>query len=738
MKHKVFLTLTLPLICGLAVPLHAAPATIAQTDLTAQNSARAALTQGVNQVVSPGLPGIVATISDNAFPVVAGKTGKTSRESVMAAALKGQTRIVAFGHDGYLLPDNLKVGDTNRLLDNAMMWAAGGQKPARVGVIAAPKTFAMLKARGYNAVAIKSSELDTIAVAVVNGHDLKDTDFAPMQAFLARGGGLIIATTGWGWNWTDNSKTLAQDFIGNRLLAPYGLVWTMGTLDKTSDIGFAVEPVTPLANAQNALALLQGDAPIDAAQSEQVSSVLGNAMTGLPASDTQLLPKLKQIAAGATGDIVPFERAPIKADNPKARLMLTIQSNLEKTLPMESLKPHPAGAIFPGDVPPNAKPRSKSVAVDTRVPQWHSTGLYAAPGVPVIVNLPANLNGYSVRIGSHTDTLYHLDSWKRAPDISRSFALKAGENKIVNPFGGLVYVVVPEAATAGTINVEVKGAFAAPLYVKGQTSLADWKNTIRWSPSPWAEIASDKLIVTVPSRAVRDLDDPAALMDFYDQGMDAAADLYGISRNRTRPERIVADVQISAGYMHSGYPIMTWLNVEKTTVDVDQLKKFPWGHWHEMGHNHQKGDWTFGGTGEVTNNLLPVYVWTQLLKQPLNTSHPALKDADRAARWAKYDAGGRQFSEWQSDPWLALEMYLQMEKAFGWEPFKQVFSEYGGLTDAQRPKTEEQKHDQWMTRMARATGKNLGPFFEKWNVPTSAAARKSIADLPAWMPEFPA
>ena len=38
-----------------------------------------------------------------------------------------------------------------------------------------------------------------------------------------------------------------------------------------------------------------------------------------------------------------------------------------------------------------------------------------------------------------------------------------------------------------------------------------------------------------------------------------------------------------------------------------------------------------------------------------------------------------------------------------------------------------------MTRFSRAWGKNLGPFFAASGVPTSDAARKSLADLPAWM-----
>jgi hypothetical protein len=40
-----------------------------------------------------------------------------------------------------------------------------------------------------------------------------------------------------------------------------------------------------------------------------------------------------------------------------------------------------------------------------------------------------------------------------------------------------------------------------------------------------------------------------------------------------------------------------------------------------------------------------------------------------------------------------------------------------------------------MVRFSRAAGRNLGPYFEAWGVPTSSQARASIAELPAWMPE---
>ncbi len=83
-------------------------------------------------------------------------------------------------------------------------------------------------------------------------------------------------------------------------------------------------------------------------------------------------------------------------------------------------------------------------------------------------------------------------------------------------------------------------------------------------------------------------------------------------------------------------------------------------------------------------------------------------------------------------------MYVQLREAFGWEAFKKVIAQYRTLNKDERPKNDDQKRDQWMVRFSRVVGKNLGPFFQAWNIPTSDEARKSISDLPAWMPEgFP-
>ena len=296
---------------------------------------------------------------------------------------------------------------------------------------------------------------------------------------------------------------------------------------------------------------------------------------------------------------------------------------------------------------------------------------------------------------------------------------------------------MPNGCKLGAVSVNVAGAVAMPLFVRGQTSLADWQGKLRASPAPWAELATSKIILTVPASVVRGLDDPEALLAVWDKGLDAQADLAGIPHTRTRPERMVSDQQISAGYMHSGYPIMTWLDVPPTMVDIVKMRdggsKHCWGFWHELGHNHQQGAWTFEGTTEVTVNLFSMYCCEMVSGEKVADSS-WLNPAKRNATVQKYFADGKPFDRWKSDPGLALMMYAQLQQQFGWDAVKKTIAAYRTVPREQQPKNDDEKRDQWMVRFSRTVGRNLAPFFVEWGVPTSKAARDSLADLPVWLP----
>ena len=68
-----------------------------------------------------------------------------------------------------------------------------------------------------------------------------------------------------------------------------------------------------------------------------------------------------------------------------------------------------------------------------------------------------------------------------------------------------------------------------------------------------------------------------------------------MSTVRDYPQRFQHDVDIGGGYMHSGYPIMTFLDVVEGTLNTSDPQK--WGQFHELGHNHQAGVWTWACTG---------------------------------------------------------------------------------------------------------------------------------------------
>ena len=102
---------------------------------------------------------------------------------------------------------------------------------------------------------------------------------------------------------------------------------------------------------------------------------------------------------------------------------------------------------------------------------------------------------------------------------------------------------------------------------------------------------------------------------------------------------------------------------------------------------------------------------------------------------AAFLAAPDPFALWKRSPFLALIAYYELKQAFGWDAYKRVFAEYRDLPQGERPQSDDEKRDQWLIRMSKTVGRNLGPFFASWHIPTSDAARAAVADLPAWMPD---
>ncbi len=677
---------------------------------------------GVRRIGVPGVPGLLSVCGAKAFPVVVAPAAGGAAP-VMAAAKAGKGRLVVFSHDGWFGPV-LDEADTGRLFENAARWAGGDRKKPRAGARGFGHALKLLAARGIATESLDGAawlaQLDDLDILCLAPRALSDAEIEALNRFLARGGGILTGVTGWGWEQLNPGKSLRSDLPIHRLTAPHGLLFGGGSIQVPSNRLLDVTEPPPLAHAGEALdALARGKAEPAAV------ATVSRCLRDLPPGDEVLLPRLRKLLRTTKRKLPPLTDA-----DGLAKVLLAYE-----LIDGDRAGAHPAAEQFPGAVARSAPAAERDVTVESTVGCWVSTGLYARPGEEVGAKVPpgATGKGLSLRIGAHTDTLWDKPNWDRAPEISRTAALDSVHVRLANPFGGLVYVETGGGGSGGRWEIALTGCVEAPYYRLGETTPEEWAKR-RKAPGPWAELATSKVILTVPSEFVRDLPLPGPLLIFWDKVLDGAADLSSIPRERARPERYVTDKQISAGYMHSGYPIMTHLDAAPRFVDLATLERDgDWGMFHEMGHNHQQGDWTFDGTVEVTCNLYSLYTLERICTS--GKLHEAIEPAKRRELIARHRAQGLPFVAWKNQPFLALLCYAQLKEAFGWESYMKVFAEYRALAPEERPKNDDEKRDQWMTRFSRAVGRDLGPFFGGWGIPTSEAARRALSDLPAWMPE---
>jgi len=689
--------------------------TQAETDLQS-------LTNGVAKVAKPGLPGIVSAVGKDAIPFLICKDGQTLAPVASAGRL-GKGRVAAFGHGGYLTTESADEGDTGKLLTNVVQWCSGRASKPRVGFLAGSSIRQLVTKLGFEGVPLNratlSDDLKRADVAIIPA----DSDISVLESYVRNGGGLITAHTPWGWMQLNPGKDLATEMPMQSLLHKAGLSFSDGTADQIWPAKSLTESQS--CNAEYALAHLDTDGA-------QSSSIIMAVLRSTVESDP--FQKAVRAKCASAGNRIPTAQKPLQAKDAVDRLALTIRS-LDRANGRPVPKIEPSANDFPGAVPTDASRVDATVLVRVSKQEWSSTGLYAAPGEEITVEAPASMigQGFSVQIGCHSDQLWGLDKWERHPSIVTRKRIEKGLTRISSPFGGLVYIVVDKKLGLPDQKAEFGNVIRSARYVHGKTTKEEWAKQLRYA-APWAEIGSDKLIFSVPIDAARKVEDPIALMNLWDKCIDLYSDLDG-SPVFDRPERIVCDRQISAGYMHSGYPIMTWMDKSvPLSLDVHDLTtEGTWGHWHELGHNRQKGEWTFSGTGEVTNNIFTLYMMDKIAGKTIWD-----RIGSETPKFKAYIEKGGDFNQWKSEPFLALYMYGQLIQDFGWDSMKKYFRSYEGPNAGTQPRNDMEKHDQFLIHYSRVVGKNLGPFFQAWAVPTSQAARDSVKELPKWLPkDFP-
>lgn len=378
-------------------------------------------------------------------------------------------------------------------------------------------------------------------------------------------------------------------------------------------------------------------------------------------------------------------------------------------------------------------------------PQY-STGYYAAPGELIKIEVPAGIEGLTVQIGGHTDNLSGKSPLLRDPVIYMRQQLYAGANYVRNLYGGTIYIRAGRAYP-NPVEFTITNACVSPDFILGQTVDADWVNKVKASQVPWLELRSKRVIFLVPRDKIvatfnssEPYTNPTVALGKWNDVFDLDYNAWmGLSDNAPDakdkspqgPWRGILDIQLSAGYGHSGFPFVglndsEWFKGFTSLTNITTSNGM-WGSYHEFGHNCQQGKvWSWSTLGETTNNLFSFKVANRIGAN-YNILHPAVSSGFPQAIAYASGAGVKNFDTdaAMNDPFKRMTPFVQIFEKYGYGAMTYLYTE---ARHAARLNTSDiTMHNFVYEKLSDYTQIDLGPFFDAWGILTSSTVRDKVA-----------
>lgn len=386
---------------------------------------------------------------------------------------------------------------------------------------------------------------------------------------------------------------------------------------------------------------------------------------------------------------------------------------------------------------------------------WFSTGFYAAPGETVTIVKPAGVTGKTKwRIGAWNCILPTTAILKRYNKVYEEGELTGDTTKAMSYFGGNLYIV-PEDPFTKPETFQIGGAVKSPDFISGKTDIAAWKEALKNTNVPFAELIGKRCIWTMPVSSLIKIDNPQELLDFYDDAIvqDFNA-LHGFSDNATDklgqsptfPARVVQDLQLCTGTSHTGYPIMLDMSDAKIGIDVDEMRSsnvaLPF--YRELGRNYQTWCWTWLGVKEISN-LLPYYrSRSRILK---NWSTTEITDWDlvisdyvkKTSTDKDFEMGTAGIGEQLNKNNARLMPFIQLAQKYGWKLYAYIGKcsrELSGKEELTLKILSTQgRREFFCKRVCEYANADLSPFFDAWGIKYSTFAAADMKKLPAYTGE---
>ena len=452
---------------------------------------------------------------------------------------------------------------------------------------------------------------------------------------------------------------------------------------------------------------------------------------------------------------------------------------------------HLAGLVFehhkvaPGPVDPTAVPvsmaqveldltynRDRAAAVTDQEFVVRPTGYYTAPGDIVTVTVPSEMvnHGLSIIVGHHYRNLEYAEvlNYNRFPDISAEYQITGNSIQVANPFGGGIYIKVPEGTNIGDRIITIDQAIKSPYFSwrEGKhTDVNDWLQQVASTGAPWADFESDKKMFTVPVSKLAGITNPDAIMTRWDEIMDEVALLAGRPTKRARAEYYTSDTRLVTAAFGAGYPMVIpisqgfrdppdgWNPLTVLTVRPEPIL------FHEMGHNVIHPTMDYGGDLDPCNNLeaevivhmLAVRVYNQLygfsLDSALYESARYLDFNQSVFDWiitSNFRNGERMFEDpeaplpdknmlqYQTRAWAK---YTDIAHLFGWDALADINGAFYKPGTAQSSTVCPDRpfvvgRDEYIVAACEALEINMTPLFHFWGINPSPEVMAAMKQYP--------
>ncbi|TQV88063.1 PKD domain-containing protein [Aliikangiella coralliicola] len=400
---------------------------------------------------------------------------------------------------------------------------------------------------------------------------------------------------------------------------------------------------------------------------------------------------------------------------------------------------------------------------------YRPTGFYAPAGETVTITVDPALvdSGLHIRVGGQHENHTLISSTNRFPLISVDYRIEAAEFDVINPFGGGIYVLVPQGTDLGWIDIGINNAVRAPYFstkTGRETSLVEW-NTIKQYPGLFAEFESDKFVITVPTSDIQNFDQPDVLLEKWDQIMDIFQVLHGRPLERVRAEGYMLDsASAVVGSYPGGYPVTPGFWAEGSNGITDgnysPFGVLNSGDWaggeefaimlHELGHHHY-GRFINVGEQESFVNVPGAAVFNELFGLDYDealavSGYQKFSRADAAIDWM-VTHNFRNGNPIGMDPTTDFEpietsyqarghaKFVDLADIFGgWEAIGTIYEKFYVQDTLSGTPADTQygvSHDEFLLTGSDALQCNLASLFHFWGIHPSTDTANQLSAYPA-------